>query len=669
MKKHLFLVSVSLLAVLFISYWLRWPWIEFFELKTMDLMYSMRGKRELKDPHVVVVAIDEKSLAAFENGVVSPFTKKLEIDYWPWSREKFGTVVERLLKAGAKTILMDISFTTPNEEDRKGDLLFMSVLNKAASRNIGVVIGTYMINDKETYEMYGGRLREELERNTYYLKYAYMMKHYRVLETLQPLSVYKVRPPIRMFSMVAPSASYEVRAPDVDGKIRSVPLFVEEKWALETGKLSGYLPHMDVLGVAFFYGQPVRYPTITIDFDKMVVEIEGRGESHKIPFDFSGSFQLLYYGPGEDIFPTYSFVDVYTGNLDPGVFKDKVVIIGYTSTAKGLYDLRNTPVAKEEAGVYIHATAVENMIRGESLRRISGSWRLALIVISMTISWLFLLSKKLSVNVLTFLLIPALVVIGYEVFLKGVYMDIFYPVFSVSVLGIYGVGYNVYENMREKRRFREFLYRYLDESVAERIVRSGRKLENEKKKVVVLFSDIKGFTGMSENMDPEEVVRFLNTYFERMSRVIKRNGGMIDKFIGDAIMAVFGVPDEKEDDIQRALRSAIEMREELDRLRKELGIDVDNGIGLHYGEVVVGNIGASFRWDYTVIGDTVNTASRIESLTRKVEYPILVSDRIYESAVGIFEFEYIGEFQVKGKKEKVKVYGLVRERAPHSQGE
>ena len=658
MKLQIAIISIVLIVLFFLSYKLNLAWVEFFELKMMDLMYRIRGEKAPENSHVVVIGIDEKSLVSFEEGVYSPVKKTVVRDYWPWSREKFAWVLLKLIQAGAKAVLIDVSFTSPSEEDPKGDTLLMSVLNMASGKKIGVVIGTYLINKKETFEMYGERIKSELERNTYYLRYAYLMKHYRELALLRPIRVYKIRPPIEKFSIVAPSASFEIGTPDVDGKVRTLPLFIEEIWANETGRLSGFLPHMDVLGVAFYLGEDPKKPVIAVDFKERVVEIK----DHEIPFDSYGLFHLDYYGKGESVFKTFSFVDVYEGKVDPSVFKGKVVLIGYTATAKGLYDLRITPFSNNEPGIYIHATAVENMINGDTILRMNMLSKLLVIVIAILATSIFLMSERISINALSFLVIPALLFVGYQFFIRGVYLDVFYPILSSLVIGTYGTALRTYKNVQERRKFREFLYRYLDESVADRIVRSGKKLENERKKVVILFSDIRGFTSLSEKMDPEEVVNMLNVYFERMSSVIKENGGMIDKFVGDAIMAVFGVPYERDDDVMRALRSALRMREELEKLREELGMDIDNGIGLHYGEVIVGNIGASFRWDYTCIGDTVNTASRIESLTRKLNRPILVSETIYEMGKEKFVFEELGDYKVKGKTETVRIYALVGER-------
>ncbi len=651
--RFVYVLALALLVVYILSYALKSPWIEFFELKFADLMYRIRGVMKI-DPHVIVVGIDEKSLTHME----------AEGDYWPWSRHHYGKVVKNLFKAGVKAVLIDVSFTNPDEKKPNVyDAYFASIL----FRNRRVVLGTYLINSKKTYEEYPESLKREIESNTYYLDYVYKMRNFSSVDLISPLVVYKVRPPIKRFSSIVPSASYEIGELDVDGVARNLVLFFKEKWAEETGKSSGFLPHMDVLGFALYLGKNDNEAlkmakSIVVDFDSMVIEVGDR----KIPFDSRGYFHLYYYGPGKEIFKEISFVDVENWNgLDPKLFKDKVAIIGFTATAKGLYDLRVTPFSNNEPGVFIHATALENMIRGDSIARLPISVRFAFIVAVLSLSLVFLKSERVSMNVITFLIVPVIFAISYQLFLNKILLDSFYASFSTLVLASFGVGSNLYKEHTEKKKMREFLYRYVPDTVADYLMRKGRlELGGEKRNVVVLFSDLKGFTSLSEGKDPKEIVDMLNDYFTRMGKVIRdRYEGTIDKFIGDAIMAIFGAPIEKGDEIDRALMCALDMMKELEKLNEEKGYNLKFGIGMHYGEVIVGNVGTPTRMDYTCIGDTVNTASRIEHLTREVGLGILVSETMKDSASEDFIFEYVGEYVLRGKTGKMKIYRLVGRRS------
>ncbi|MCD6449053.1 MAG: CHASE2 domain-containing protein, partial [Thermotogaceae bacterium] len=369
--RHLLYLSVVLIVIYFFSYALNLGWLRFIELKFQDLMYNLRGKLKI-DPHVVVVGMDEKTLSWFEG----------EGDFWPLSRAKYAMVIHKLFQAGAKAVLLDVSFTNPSEEDPKGDRYLAAVL----LLNKKVVLGTYLINEKKTYNHYNEIMKKELEDNTGYLRYVYKMKNFQDLSLITPISIYKIRPPIKIFADVVPVASFEVAAVDMDGKIRRLPLFIEEKWAIETKKTSGFLPHMDILGYALYLGQNPIKTDLVVDFRKKRIEIpvEKNGikiKTYYVPFDSHGLFNLYYYGEGEDNFSTIPFLNVYRGNpAELKKFVDgKIVIIGYTATAKGLYDLRVTPFSNNEPGVYIHATAVENMIRGDNLKTIPFLYELILV--------------------------------------------------------------------------------------------------------------------------------------------------------------------------------------------------------------------------------------------------------------------------------------------------
>lgn len=645
MRKISWIIAFALVLVYFLAYRFGNPWIEIFELKTLDLRYNVRGTEHI-DPHVVIVGIDEDSLAK-----MSVFKH----DEWPWQRHHYGRFIGKVLAAGAKAVAFDVSFTTPDETNPKSDLYLASVL----LRNKKVVLGTYMVFDRETYESYPEKMKKDLDRNTYYLNYAFKMKNFEYAATIMPISVYKIIPPIARFSSAVPSAAFEIGELDVDAVVRNLPLFIKEIWSEEKGLLSGYLPHMDLIAFALY--EDVDPRNMIVDFKKRLVYVGNR----TVRFDMNGIFHLWYYG--DKIFPEYPFYEVTYGNVDlERLVKGKVVLLGYTTSAKGLYDLRSTPFNPNTAGVMIHATAIENFIRGDTLVRIPFYLRLLLVfLVALTANLLSSFSKT-WLNFLSLSVTVIYVFLSYYMFLNHIWVDTFYPVMAGVVLSTVNITSNFYREYAEKKKLREFFYRYVPDTVADVLVKQGEiKLGGEKKDIVVLFSDVKGFTAFSESKDPEVVVSVLNEYLTAMADVIRnRYGGTIDKFVGDAIMAVFGAPISYSDEVERALNCALDMREELKKLNEKLrarygdNLSLDSGIGIHKGEAVVGNIGAPFRMDYTVIGDTVNTASRIESLTRKVDAEILVSDEVVRAAGDGFLFEYVGEFNVKGKSVALNLYSL-----------
>lgn len=220
------------------------------------------------------------------------------------------------------------------------------------------------------------------------------------------------------------------------------------------------------------------------------------------------------------------------------------------------------------------------------------------------------------------------------------------------------------KGLRERERLKMSFASYVSTHIMEKIIHSDTplKLEGERRKVTLLFSDIRQFTKLAENLAPEQVVQLLNEYFERMIEVIFAHSGTLDKFIGDGIMAEFGAPLDDEAQEEHAIRAAIEMQNELNvlssRWEKENKPRIEMGIGIHTGEAVVGNIGSEKRIEYTAIGDAVNVASRLEQATKILKAPILLSETTYLGAKDKFAFKDLGAMALQGRKEQIKVYTI-----------
>jgi adenylate cyclase len=217
------------------------------------------------------------------------------------------------------------------------------------------------------------------------------------------------------------------------------------------------------------------------------------------------------------------------------------------------------------------------------------------------------------------------------------------------------------KGLKERDRVKTTFARYVSHQVMDSILSSDQAvhLSGDRRRITVLFCDIRGFSTMSEKLPPEKVVRLLNDYFESMVEVVFRNNGTLDKFIGDGMMVIFGAPEDDPFQEEHALKTAIEMQQELKRLAerwKPEGLNIRSGIGINSGPAVVGNIGSSRRMDYTAIGDTVNLASRLESATKDMSVGILVSEYTYMAARGNFKFREMGSIHVKGRTDPVMTY-------------
>lgn len=647
--KFTYILFVLFLSIYIITYLLNNPWIEIFELKTLDLRYRIRGEKHI-NPKVVIIAIDENSLI----NMSTQFN-----DEWPWNREHYARMIAKLFKLGIKTIGFDVSFTTPSESNimsngkSKDDILLSAILRKYNK----VVLGTYLTVEKQNFEEYNDKFREELVKNRYYLKYSFKLKNPEHLPLFFPLTAYKIIPPIPEFSSLVPASTYEIGQLDPDGVARSLPLIFKENWAAENGYSTGLFPHMDLILYAFYNG----YNPTKFIFDPKSYSIEINNEIIKT--DKNGFYLLNFYGKGENIFDTISFYDlVYTNRYDNYDFKDKVAILGYSATAKGLYDLRITPFSNDEPGVYLHATAVQNLINKDKINRVNFFYGSIILLTLLFIILIIISFKKITIKLISFVIPLSYIFISYFLFKNNIWLDTFYPVLSTTIISVVDTVQSVLKESKEKKKIKSFFFKYVPDFVAQKLLDQGKtELGGEKKKVVLIMSDIVGFTEKSEKLSPEDVVRFLNYYLSEMADIIRNKYyGTIDKFIGDLIMAIFGAPIEFGDEVDRALSCALDMRKKLKDINielKRMGFDfeVNAGIGIHYGEVIIGNIGADFRMDYTCIGDAVNTTSRIEHLTRDLDKWLIVTEEIVKRSKK-YKFEYIGDFKVKGKELPLKLY-------------
>jgi adenylate cyclase len=221
---------------------------------------------------------------------------------------------------------------------------------------------------------------------------------------------------------------------------------------------------------------------------------------------------------------------------------------------------------------------------------------------------------------------------------------------------------NMVKGLKDRDRIRNTFGRYVTKQVAEAILDGRLQLDGERKKATILLSDIRSFTSISEKVEPEEVVEFLNRYFNIMVDVVVKYEGRLDKFIGDAILAVFGDAMPHEDDARRAVLTALEMREQLAKFNIERQHEGKEplriGIAVHTGEVVAGNIGSEHKTEYTVIGDTVNLTSRMESLNKEFHTDILISESTYQEVKDLVEVQELSEVPIRGKEKPVKLYAL-----------
>jgi adenylate cyclase len=361
--------------------------------------------------------------------------------------------------------------------------------------------------------------------------------------------------------------------------------------------------------------------------------------------------------------------DVVEGRIDPSRLEDKIVLVGWMNVLQE-YDLHNTPVSAGQrmAGVEIQANIIHTLFHYKGLvpQSLSSTMItiLTLALISgLGLSWL----SGLRFGVILGLIFSAILSLAYFLFTgfafqSGILPDTLYP--FATIIFCYGgvIATCFFAEQSERRRVMQAFGRHVSPQVRDEIMDNPEliKLGGEQREVSALFADIRGFTAMSEKLNPSQVVGILNQYLDGMTKVVFKYGGTLDKFTGDGMMVFFNAPSLQDDHAQRAVRAAVEMQEQAQRTgkaRQESEWAVEYGIGITTGEAVVGNIGSADRHDYTAIGDTVNLAARLEGKAERGQ--ILISEHTYQQAQDIIEARPLEPIKVKGREEKVVVYEVL----------
>jgi adenylate cyclase len=365
-------------------------------------------------------------------------------------------------------------------------------------------------------------------------------------------------------------------------------------------------------------------------------------------------------GPGS--FPRVAYHRVIRGEVPPEAFAGKIVLVGATSPT--LHDVFPTPFALEGMpGVEIHAHMLETLLQGNPIRRPSAALVPLLTVLAGAgAAWAATVLRPLAAFGVAAAVATAYLAGCHAAFLWGRWWADVMPVpLALGITYAGTVAKNFTQEQREKRR----LSRFFSPNVVKEIVRhkDDANLEAGRRRMTVLFSDIRGFTSMSEKMTPEDVVTFLREYLTVMTEAVFTYGGTVDKYIGDAIMALYNVPFEAPDHAAQAVRTALEFQERLkplaERFTARYGGTLACGVGIHTGDAVVGTIGSEQRLEYTAIGDTINLGSRLEGLTKDFNVPVIISEATYLEVRNLFGTRDLGEVTVKGKAIPVKIYAVL----------
>ena len=561
-----------------------------------DVLLQWHAQTRPASPDVVIIDIDQKSLEVLQD----------EAGKWPWPRSMHVTLLDGLMAQKPRAVLFDMLFNERDVMNPEGDLAF----NDALARYPQVFVATALMDEGKP-QVFAG-LPKGLG-----LKATAGANPGPVATLLLPLAL---RPENWRAGLI------NFRA-DPDGIGRSY-------WVRR--EIQGWQVPSLPAQVAAALGKPLPdTPAIVLNWQA------------KTPFRH------------------VSFADLYRDwerehPLRPrDEFRDKLVIIG--TSAPGLMDFSPTPLDKAYPGVEILATALDNLWQGDALRSVSVAWNIPALVLGLG---LLLLGFERGVSAWRLggglLAASALVLATCWGLLQHGW---WWPV--LAILAWWWLAYATQlllawqQERRRQQQLVSLFSRVMDPHVVQDLAKRGEiSREAQSREITVLFSDIRGFTTLSESRSPEAIVNLLNRYFTTQVEIIFRHGGTLDKFIGDAIMAFWGAPVTDPDHARHAVRAAVEMSLALERFKAEValeGVPFDIGIGLHTGPAVVGFIGADERLDYTTIGDTVNLASRIEGQTKGIAR-VLISESTRQACGEAFAYVDHGEFHVKGREQPVRLF-------------
>ncbi|MCK9490887.1 MAG: adenylate/guanylate cyclase domain-containing protein [Sulfurimonas sp.] len=613
--------------------------------RVRDFYFKARGATTASED-IVIIDIDERSIK--------------ELGQWPWERDKVALILKNLALSGAGIIGLDIVFSEADKTSPKllaqkwgftevevpdYDLLLSQTI--AATPTIAGYVFDFDANNSNEAPQIPAIFVERSKQDRAFI-----------------LEASGVLPNLKIIQDASYSSGYLNNVPDEAGIIRSVPLMIRYQQRLYPS-------------LAFeMYRIANQSNRVTTTYSEVGVESVEVGKTI-IPTDRFARMHLNFRGPARS-YRYISAVDIFHNSFDPKRVEGKFVLIG--TSAYGLMDLRSTPLDSVIAGVEIHANMIDNLLRGDMLRR--PVWAevadlSAIIVVAFIVIFIY---SRLSLLLFTLAIIGSsfvLIYLNYYLLFDKLYiLNALFPLFSIflSLIGVLGVNYFFESRLKEmiKTKFAS----KVSASVMEDILQHSDSdaLEGQEKEITVFFSDIRGFTNISEAMgDAKKLIRFMNEIMEPMTEIIIDEKGTIDKYIGDAIMAYWNAPLDLDNHADRAMRASLRQLHHLKRLNEDLRADpdfinvsnmadeanipiVDIGIGLNTGLAIVGEMGSKKRSDYTVIGDTINVGARLESLCKFYNSRLNISNFTKSQLKGNYIFRFLDLVTVKGKSEPVEIW-------------
>jgi len=599
---------------------------ETLENKSLDYRFRHAHNPQLVDTNIILIAIDDNSLAYYENNGIS----------WPWPREFYGLMLNFFKRAGAKTVGFDIIFT--QKDISSTDEYFADAINKFKNAIIATQLNVQI--GLEYNPLIPTKLLTLPTPNFY-------VKNYN-----------NVIAPLQIFQTNCKYLGVVDFKEDKDGIARRTELIYQYK--------NKYL--LNFAAALYCAGNNIKPE----DFINYLAKIDKTSDSKFFYFWYGkggpddGVFR--YYTAAAIIQSEIALMNNQTPILSPEIFKDKFIIVGGTSA--GLHDFKPTPFTYLEnyPGMEIHATMLSNLNKKHHIKIVNVFVEiLILFIIILLATHLYFYSKKVIYS----LIFNIFLGVGYLLLslLLFKYYFLWIPLINIEISIILSFSISAYISYiteRQKKKYlKEAMSKYLSPVVVDLIVKDPSKIElgGDEYEGTVFFSDIKNFTTISEQYEPKELISYLNNYLTDCTNIILANNGMLDKFIGDAIMAIFGAPIKTGNHALQACISALDIHNKITLVNLQFNQQDKptfiTRIGLNTGSFILGNVGNTNRLEYTAIGDTVNLASRLEGVNKEFGTNIIISESTYNLAKDFIIARELDFIKVKGKSKPIRIYELI----------
>jgi len=642
-KKSLILLTVASVVVFFLVYIIGYT---IFQYKSYNFMMKQTSVNKAVSDDVVLIVIDNKSLA--------------EMGRWPWKRTLFLEIFDYLEnRTEAKVYGFDAVIIAPDTEFLNSDRKFASSIGKYKKLIAGVGF---------SYDAF----REDFIEDGYN---ELLPSKHDVKFIDKRSKKYKVQSPYKSFTPFLKEYFYNIKNlgsvntyQDADGYIRKADQVISYNGEL--------FPSLAL----FMYSKATGIKEFTVT-DKYILA-QNKDFSLKMPIvNYNGIAYsyLAYYHTKDGIYShrKISASDIIKSErnlknglppvIDPEIFKDKIVFVGSNANSQALQDVKRTPVSDTFAGVDIQATNFNNIYKNEFFTEVSRLYDFAVILTMFLLVLLLICTLPIPVA----LMCTSLVMFLYFIFTFVMYdnrigVGLILPEVFMLIAIAFGYSYRYLVEGRKKEKIQSAMGKYISKDVMKNVVSNidGVRLGGKRACVTVLFADIRGFTSISEMLSAEEVTKILNEYFSALVPIIESHNGILNKFMGDAVLAVFGEPIKNENHALDAVKCANAMLKKVKQLQSkwldEGKPKIEIGVGISTGEAFVGNIGSEERLEYTVIGDTVNTASRIENYNKVYKTKFLISEETFLRVQKYVDVIKIREVSIRGKAKKINIYEVLK---------